>query len=61
VAIVSAGRGNTFGHPAPAVLERYRDVGAHVFRTDRDGAITIETDGHTLAVTAFTGRAMELR
>ncbi|MBI4478317.1 MAG: DNA internalization-related competence protein ComEC/Rec2, partial [Acidobacteria bacterium] len=28
VAIVSAGRGNRYGHPAPAVLERYRRVGA---------------------------------
>lgn len=61
VAIVSAGRGNTYGHPAPLVVERYRDVGADIFRTDRDGAITVETDGRTLNVSTFIGRAREFR
>ncbi|MEO8521714.1 MAG: DNA internalization-related competence protein ComEC/Rec2, partial [Acidobacteriota bacterium] len=36
--IFSAGRGNRFGHPAPAVVDRYRQAGAAVFRTDEDGA-----------------------
>lgn len=56
VAVVSAGRGNPFGHPASAVVRRYEEAGASVFRTDRDGAITVETDGHRLDVRAFTGR-----
>jgi len=55
-AVVSAGRGNPFGHPAPAVVRRYEDVGASVFRTDRDGAVTVETDGDRLDVRGFTGR-----
>jgi len=49
-AVVSAGRSNHFGHPVPEVLERYRAVGAQVFRTDRDGAVFVETDGRTLSV-----------
>jgi competence protein ComEC len=61
VVVVSAGRGNPFGHPAPAVLARYREVGAQVFRTDRDGAVTLETDGRTLDVHTFAGRTMALR
>jgi competence protein ComEC len=60
IAVVSAGRGNIFGHPAPAVLGRYREIGADVFRTDRDGAVTIETDGHSLSVSTFTGRRLTL-
>jgi competence protein ComEC len=56
VAVVSAGRGNPFNHPASAVLQRYEAVGAAVFRTDRDGAVTVETDGHRLAVRGYTGR-----
>jgi competence protein ComEC len=56
VAVVSVGRSNLFGHPAPAVLERYRSVGAEVFRTDQDGAVTVDTDGYFLNVRTFTGR-----
>jgi competence protein ComEC len=58
IAVVSAGRNNTFGHPAPAVLERYREVGAEIFRTDRDGAVTIDTDGTSIAVKTFSGRKL---
>jgi competence protein ComEC len=48
LALVSAGRGNTFGHPAREVLERLEHAGARVLRTDRDGEITIETNGRDL-------------
>ena len=61
VAVVSVGRGNRFGHPAPEVLRRYRDVGAEIFRTDRDGAVTIDTDGHSLSVSGYTGRTFSTR
>jgi competence protein ComEC len=44
--VISCGRGNRFGHPAPEVLGRLEAAGATVFRTDRDGQITIETNGH---------------
>jgi competence protein ComEC len=53
VAVISCGRGNRFGHPSPAVLERYRQVGALIYRTDQQGAITIDTDGRTYRVTPF--------
>lgn len=60
IAIISAGRGNPFGHPVPAVLERYRNIGAAIYRTDQDGAVTVETDGSTVRVAAFTGRKLTL-
>jgi competence protein ComEC len=60
VAIVSVGRGNRFGHPAPVVLQRYVDVGAELFRTDRDGAVTIDTDGRSVEVRTFSGRSLHL-
>ena len=60
IAVVSAGRANHFGHPAPDVLERYRQAGAEIFRTDRDGAVTIDSDGHSIDVHTFTGRRMSL-
>jgi competence protein ComEC len=43
IAIVSVGRHNTFGHPAPVTLETLRTVGASIFRTDQCGAVTIAT------------------
>jgi competence protein ComEC len=40
VAIISVGRHNTFGHPAPSTLETLTAAGATVFRTDRCGALS---------------------
>ena len=61
IVLVSCGRANPYGHPVPAVLERYRRAGASVFRTDRDGQLEVSTDGETVAVGTFTGRTWVLR
>ena len=53
VALISCGRGNPFGHPASDVLQRLEAVGATIYRTDRDGQITLETDGHALSLTTY--------
>jgi competence protein ComEC len=45
LALVSAGRGNSFGHPAREVLERLDAAGVRVLRTDQSGELTVETDG----------------
>jgi competence protein ComEC len=60
IAVISAGRGNPFGHPVPTVLERYRRVAAAIYRTDQDGAVTVETDGRTARLTTFRGRRLTL-
>ncbi len=60
VAVVSAGRANRFGHPAASVVQRYREAGASLFRTDRHGAITVETDGHQIRVRTMTGETLLL-
>ena len=57
VAVISVGRGNRFGHPAPDVLERLQATGAHVYRTDRDGAVALDSDGKSVRVTTFMGAA----
>ena len=41
VAVISAGAGNTFGHPAPETLARLEARGLAVYRTDRQGNILI--------------------
>ncbi len=57
--IFSAGRRNPFGHPAPAVLDRYRTAGARIFRTDEDGEVILDTDGHRVVVWTWSGRREE--
>jgi competence protein ComEC len=56
VAVASAGRANRFGHPNPEVVKRYEEAGVDLFRTDRDGAVTVETDGYSVEMRTFTGR-----
>ncbi len=45
VAVVSAGTGNDYGHPAPPTLQRLAKIGARIFRTDTDGHVALTTDG----------------
>jgi competence protein ComEC len=59
VVVFSCGRENRYGHPAEAALDRVRQRGAKVFRTDQDGQVVVETDGKALRVHTFTGRAYE--
>ena len=56
IAIISAGWGNPYGHPAPDTVARLEASGAHVYRTDLDGSVAISTDGHDLAAQAAGGR-----
>lgn len=51
-AVISVGRGNSYGHPTEDTLSRLRDCGAKVFRTDMQGDITATSDGEQLAVEA---------
>ncbi len=41
VAIVSVGADNDYGHPAPETLALLQQLGARVYRTDRDGDIAV--------------------
>ncbi|WP_165859258.1 DNA internalization-related competence protein ComEC/Rec2 [Desulfofundulus salinus] len=48
VAVISVGRHNNFGHPAPETLERLARLPVQVYRTDQDGAVILRTDGKHL-------------
>jgi len=56
IAVVSVGVRNVYGHPDAGVLARLVTAGADVYRTDRDGAVLLETDGRTLTVTRWVPR-----
>ncbi len=56
VAMVSAGTGNPYGHPAPETIARLRAHGAQVLRTDLDGDLQVSTDGDDLRTGTSGGR-----
>jgi competence protein ComEC len=47
-ALISAGRTNRYGHPAPGVLARLEDAGVTIHRTDEMGTVRVRVgrDGH---------------
>jgi competence protein ComEC len=49
LAVLSVGA-NPYGHPHHEVLARYARRGVVVYRTDRDGAVSVRTDGRELWV-----------
>jgi competence protein ComEC len=50
VSVISVGEHNRYGHPAKSAIERIRATGAKIYRTDRNGDITIISDGSTFKV-----------
>lgn len=50
VAVISCGRHNAFGHPHPQITSRLGEAAIPTFRTDRDGAIMVESDGRTIRI-----------
>jgi beta-lactamase superfamily II metal-dependent hydrolase len=50
-AVISVGQ-NSYGHPAPETLTRLLWHRVEVWRTDRDGLVTVTTDGQRMTVKA---------
>ena len=51
IAVISSGRGNTFGHPSDETLKKLVDRNVNIYRTDQNGTITLLTDGTSLKIT----------
>ena len=49
-ALISVGRHNLFGHPAPSTIEALRRAGATIYRTDQNGAIEVTSNGKSFDV-----------
>lgn len=45
IAIISVGDGNDYGHPKDSTLKKLTNIGAKIYRTDKNGIITITSDG----------------
>lgn len=48
IAVVSASEDNSYGHPAPTVITRLKQVGCRIYRTDREGTLIFLSDGKYL-------------
>ena len=49
VSVIEVGK-NSYGHPTPEVLNRLADIGAQIFRTDRDGLLKFELSDGALKI-----------
>lgn len=47
-AVISAGKGNSYGLPKDKIIQRWKNAGAEILRTDEDGTITFTSDGSTV-------------
>lgn len=52
--LISAGRGNRYGHPDPATVQRFRDAGALVRSTHRWGELIWRREGSHRSVRGYT-------
>ena len=55
IAVITCGEYNRYGLPQKSVLQRYRESGTRIFRTDIHGAVEITSDGSRLAVRTVNG------
>jgi competence protein ComEC len=54
IVVFPVGYRNRFGHPHREVVRRYMDSGTRVYRTDRDGAVTISIQSEgSISVTPY--------
>jgi competence protein ComEC len=60
-AIISVGRDNLFGHPAARTLETLTAAGARIYRTDVNGAISVESNGLGFRVAPFLSPVVRLQ
>ena len=57
--VFTVGYRNPFGHPKAEIVERYKTLGSKIYRSDLDGALTLDFDSH--GVTAQSYRAERRR
>lgn len=50
ISVISVGKGNSYGHPSRSTINRLSSIGSKILRTDRNGDVTISSDGDSFRV-----------
>lgn len=45
IAVISVGKDNTYGHPKQDTIDKLKNMGSAIYRTDKNGTILIMSDG----------------
>ena len=53
LALISAGRNNSYGHPHRETLERLAEQGCQIYQTPDGGAVTVRVRGKKVSVETF--------
>jgi len=56
VSVISVGEGNKHGHPSRPAMDRLKDAGSKIYRTDKHGNVTIKSDGEIYRVYVEKGK-----
>jgi len=60
-AVISVGKDNKYHHPNSEILDRWKSVGAEIYRTDEDGTIIAESNGETLTISSVNGKNNKIK
>jgi competence protein ComEC len=55
IAVISCGKDNRYGHPAPDTVNRLMEAGCMIWQTQESGAVTLQSDGRTYTVNGAIG------
>lgn len=50
IAVISLGRDNDYGHPHKSTIKCLNNIGAEIYRTDKDRTIIVTSDGQNISV-----------
>ena len=50
-AIITVGNKNKYNHPYEEIIERWKNIGAKIYRTDLNGNIIVTSDGNKIEIT----------
>lgn len=53
IALISAGRDNSYGHPHAETIKRLEDAGCQIYNTQKSGAVTVSSDGKTMRIACY--------